>query len=351
MAAIYGELKVAQLECLTSDPASTVDGRVYFHTTDNICKYYNGAVWKTFLDTNSAQVVTLKDYDGGTASDTNRTTLAKNTTANLAALTRKEGNVFYDTDLDKVVFDNGSALSALASSSSASPTVAGIVTTYAPVIQSGTLTSASATVTLTTTDGYKTVLLSHTSDQTLVLPAASANAGRSIEIVKTAAGGTVTIDPNSTETINGATTQKIYYQYGHCVITCDGTGWYFAVGPIETGTYTPTLTNQTNIASSTAKVTNFKRVGKMVDVSGLVTIDASSANLLTRLYLTLPIASNFTSNETDLHGTGTTYVGDANDAISAIILADTSGDQAEFVYPSTDVTSNDWVFNYSYIIK
>jgi hypothetical protein len=63
---------------------------------------------------NSATVqLTNKDIDGGTASNTSRVTLPKAGTATLAALTRKEGTIAYDTDLDKVVVDNGSAFSAL----------------------------------------------------------------------------------------------------------------------------------------------------------------------------------------------------------------------------------------------
>lgn len=353
MAAIYGELKVAQLECLSSDPATTVDGRVYFHTSDNICKYYNGAAWKTFADTNSAQVFTLKDYDGGTASDTNRTTLAKNTTTNLNALARKEGNIFYNTTLGAVVFDNGSTLSALSTTATATPTVQGIVTSFFAVAASAVLTSASATINISTTDGYQTVLASHTSDQTINLPAASSNAGRVLKIVKTGSGGTITLDANSTELINGSQTQKIYFQYGYCEIACDGTGWYFVTGPIEYGTYSPTLTDggNANGGSLTPYTTNFYRVGNQVSVAGTMDIDALNANTLTRVYISLPIASNMTSNQTDMAGTGTAYIGDANDAISAIIIADPTGDRAEFVFPATDVTSNGWSFNFQYIIK
>ncbi len=64
----------------------------------------------TLLTTTAAQVITAKDYDGGTASDTSRFTLSKNTTGNLTALTRKQGNLFYDTTLAQPVIDTGSAL-------------------------------------------------------------------------------------------------------------------------------------------------------------------------------------------------------------------------------------------------
>lgn len=60
---------------------------------------------------NSAAVVlTNKDIDGGTASNTSRITLPKNTKANLDGLTRKEGTLVYATDQTKAYVDNGSAL-------------------------------------------------------------------------------------------------------------------------------------------------------------------------------------------------------------------------------------------------
>lgn len=60
------------------------------------------------------QVITNKDIDGGTASDSIRITIPKNTATNNAALTRKEATVLYATDTGKLYLDNGSTLSPLA---------------------------------------------------------------------------------------------------------------------------------------------------------------------------------------------------------------------------------------------
>ena len=62
------------------------------------------------LTTSNAKVVTNKDIDGGTASNTNRVTIPKDTLANLQALTRKEGTIVYATDTDKFYSDNGTSL-------------------------------------------------------------------------------------------------------------------------------------------------------------------------------------------------------------------------------------------------
>lgn len=60
------------------------------------------------------------------------------------------------------------------------------------------------------------------------------------------------------------------------------------------GTYTPTITNQTNIDASSSTVFQWTRIGNVVTVSGLVTIDPTAV-ASTSFDLSLPIASNFTN--------------------------------------------------------
>ena len=64
----------------------------------------------TIAGLTETQVFTNKDYDGGTASNTSRLTLPKNTLTNLQALSRKEGTLVYSTDQQKAYVDNGSSL-------------------------------------------------------------------------------------------------------------------------------------------------------------------------------------------------------------------------------------------------
>lgn len=71
------------------------------------------------VGTTDAQVLTAKDIDGGTASDTSRITIPKNTTSNLNALTRKEATIVYDTDTNTLKYDDGSTLNEIGSGSGA----------------------------------------------------------------------------------------------------------------------------------------------------------------------------------------------------------------------------------------
>lgn len=167
MAKIKGQLESAQLENLTTDPANLPEGRAWVNTTGSRAKVVVGSSTQTVvteaqtqtltnktltnptvttgtftapaisdptltkdtfalgipalsatadvLTNNSTQVVTNKDIDGGTASNTRRITLPKETTAALAALTRKQGTLAYDTTQGKVVYDDGTTLTAVGS--------------------------------------------------------------------------------------------------------------------------------------------------------------------------------------------------------------------------------------------
>lgn len=105
----------AAFENRASDPGGTpATGRFWANTTSALFKWWNGSAIKTLVETDTAQVITAKDVDGGTASNTSRITLPKAATATLNALTRKQGTVVYDTDTNMVKYDDGTTLTALA---------------------------------------------------------------------------------------------------------------------------------------------------------------------------------------------------------------------------------------------
>jgi hypothetical protein len=63
----------------------------------------------------------------------------------------------------------------------------------------------------------------------------------------------------------------------------------------EYGTYTPTLTNTSNITASTAYPAQWMRVGRTVTVSGRVEITAAANSTGTELRVSLPVAATFTA--------------------------------------------------------
>src|SRR5512146_3404745 len=121
---------------------------------------------------------------------------------------------------------------------------------------------------------------------------------------------------------------------------------YFDSLYVLQGTYTPTLTNVTNVANSIAGVCMYFRVGDVVHVAGRVVIDATSAAAL-ELGMSLPIASNLTALA-DLGGVGMS-ADVAGQALS--IEADTTNDRASFKAVLTDAASRGYQFTFSYLVK
>lgn len=116
---------------------------------------------------------------------------------------------------------------------------------------------------------------------------------------------------------------------------------------LAAGTYTPTLagSTSTNIAASGAFQCQYLRVGNTVTVSGLLTIDPTSASVTTAISITLPVSSNIGSIE-DLAGVAASY---QVASYSAAIYGDSANDCAilQFVC-GTDVASRSWMFTFTY---
>ena len=70
------------------------------------------------VGTTDTQVLTNKDHDGGTASNSSRVTLPKASKSTLDALTRKQATLLYGSDTNKVYADDGSTLKEIGSGSS-----------------------------------------------------------------------------------------------------------------------------------------------------------------------------------------------------------------------------------------
>lgn len=64
-----------------------------------------------------------------------------------------------------------------------------------------------------------------------------------------------------------------------------------ATGAILSGSYTPTLTNTTNITGSSAALAYYLRIGNIVQVAGTITIDPTAASTPSLLRISLPVAS------------------------------------------------------------
>lgn len=120
-------------------------------------------------------------------------------------------------------------------------------------------------------------------------------------------------------------------------------------GPVlASGTYTPTLTNGTNVSSSTASSCQYMRVGNTVTVSGKVNVTPTSTGA-TLLGISLPIASAIAN---DNECGGTSNVGNTTDLFGSI-RGDATNDRAELIYTIGvlgTTSAQDWFFTFTYRI-
>jgi hypothetical protein len=114
---------------------------------------------------------------------------------------------------------------------------------------------------------------------------------------------------------------------------------------VLSGTYTPTLTNVANTSSLTAFSCQYLRVGSVVTVSGKLTLDPVAGATLTQIGISLPIASDFATNE-QCGGVGSSGLVTAAGAI----YADTANNRAEFIHNSVGTAAYDVYFSFTYLI-
>lgn len=115
-----------------------------------------------------------------------------------------------------------------------------------------------------------------------------------------------------------------------------------ALTDLTSGTYTPTLTNTTNVDSSTAYACQYLRVGSVVHVSGALGINPTATGD-TILGMSLPVASDLANSE-NLAGT---VVCDGIDQYG-LIKGDSANDRATIRFIATDTNSRDFWFTFTY---
>lgn len=115
-----------------------------------------------------------------------------------------------------------------------------------------------------------------------------------------------------------------------------------ASGAILAGTYTPTLANLSNLASSSATLCQYMRVGNVVTVSGNFT-GASTVAGNTSMTMTLPVSSTFTQ----LYQAGG---GGAASGLALAFYATTSAQTVTANWVSSDTGSNTFGFSFTYVV-
>ena len=107
--------------------------------------------------------------------------------------------------------------------------------------------------------------------------------------------------------------------------------------------YTPTITSVANVASTTAFQCLYTRVGASVTVYGLVSVDPTATATLTKVGISLPVASNLGT----CYGVAAALGSDVY--FQGAITADTTNDRAELqFFALTSALAQAFTFNFMY---
>jgi hypothetical protein len=245
-----------------------------------------------------------------------------------------QSNVVADTTTDTLTLVAGSGITLTTNATSDSITIA------ATSGGGGTVTSVAVsggTTGLTTSGGPITTSGTITIAGTLAV----ANGGTGATSASSARTN-LGLGTMSTQNANNVAITGGYLQTSSTNVTSPAS----TDGNIFSGTYTPTLTNSTNITSTTAYKCQYMRVGNVVTVSGRVVINPTTANLLTEMLMTLPVTASLVDNE-ELGGVFASSSGATGN--SGNIRAATSTDTAQFqILPDSNVART-YYFTFTYL--
>lgn len=204
-------------------------------------------------------------------------------------------------------------------------------------------------VTTTTFTPGRTVTNTNSTSDVSVVPAPAASTQRVIDLVNVynadtvPATVTVKYDANGTEYI----LWKDVLPVGETLSYQEGRGWAVTTDAtlVLAGTWTPTLTNTTNLDASTPFLSQYLRVGNVVNFSGRVDLDPTAAASVV-LGMSLPIASNFANN----FEAGGTFANPAVASEVGAILADATNNRLTFQGVAISITNQSFFFSGSYLI-
>lgn len=111
---------------------------------------------------------------------------------------------------------------------------------------------------------------------------------------------------------------------------------------LASGTYTPTLTNVTNITSASVVGFQYMRVGSVVTVSGVISINTTGAGA-SELGISLVVSSNIGSTG-DLAGTA------HNGAVGGYVNGDATNNRGSMQWSSSGAGTTVWMVHFTYLI-
>jgi len=126
-------------------------------------------------------------------------------------------------------------------------------------------------------------------------------------------------------------------------------GGAFTAPGVVSNTYTPTLTNVSNVASSSLVGAMYIRIGSFVLVSGQFSMTATTTGTTnTLLGISLPVSSALAAAANLSGGVTGPDGGSAGHSDSTYILADTTNDRAQVSWPGVRTATQGFTFWFMY---
>jgi hypothetical protein len=113
-------------------------------------------------------------------------------------------------------------------------------------------------------------------------------------------------------------------------------------------TYTPTLTSITNVASSSANLSGWIRIGNAVLVFAQISVTATAAAALTVIDVSLPVASNL-SAATQAVGAGSILTA-GTEVAGVAISGNATNDRARATFVSSSTSARTYTLMFGYIV-
>lgn len=182
------------------------------------------------------------------------------------------------------------------------------------------------------TDGSEDTLSMYSDNDNFIV-IANSYGGKGVSfLIDDAAHAVTQIDVHSDGITFNDTTSRLYY------------GSSTNTPMLDAGTYTPTLTNTTNVAASTAGTFQYIRALNIVSAAGFVAVDPTATGS-TVLNITIPVASDFT-NAGQANGVAVAQATNTAGQVSA----DTVQNEVQLTFQATDTANRTWRVQFMYQI-
>lgn len=123
-----------------------------------------------------------------------------------------------------------------------------------------------------------------------------------------------------------------------------------AAQQLISGTYTPTFTAVTNVATATAGLAHYARIGTQVMVWGTGSIESTTASdTASEFDISLPIASDLAAAG-DLTGTGSILSATGVPSAAVVLTADTTNNRANALYNAAQNAAGTLGYSFSYTV-